>query len=233
LAGGALGAGLAYSGRWRAAAERGGARRRHAAAFAAGLVVLLGAMAGPLDVLGEERLLSAHMAQHLLLMSLVPALWFGAFPPALAPRAIRDRGPRDWPPWTAGACLAAGVGTIWILHVPGVLDPALSRPALHDLQHLGLVAAGVLLAWPLTASGPLRGMAAVAYVVGAEIGIGILGIWLAWYPEVVYATYAEAPRTWGLSAETDQSLAGAILLVVEEPFLAVEFAIVFLRALGD
>jgi cytochrome c oxidase assembly factor CtaG len=113
------------------------------------------------------------------------------------------------------------------------LDPALSRPALHDLQHLLLVGAGVLIAWPLTASGPLAGMGAVAYVVAAEIGLGALGIWLAWYPEVVYATYAEAPSMWGLSAEADQPVAGAILLIVEEPFLVVEFAVIFIRALGD
>ena len=197
------------------------------------MLVLIGAMAGPLDKLGEERLMSVHMVQHLLLMSAVPALLFAAFSPAVAPRAIRERTPRDWPSWTAPVCIAVGIGTIWLLHVPPVLEAGLSSPPLHDVQHVVLVVAGVLLAWPLAASGPLRGMAAVAYVVAAEIGIGVLGIWLAWYPEVVYATYAEAPRTWGLSAETDQSLAGAILLVVEEPFLAVEFAIVFIRALGD
>jgi cytochrome c oxidase assembly factor CtaG len=188
-------------------------------------------MAGPLDRLGEERLMSAHMVQHLLLMSAVPALLFAAMPLGMLPQVVHRRRERDLPAWTSAACVALAVGTIWILHVPAVLDPALNRPVLHDLQHLLLVAAGVLLAWPLTLTGPLAGMGAVAYVVVAEIGIGVLGIWLAWYPEVVYPTYADAPRTWGLSAGTDQSLAGALLLVVEEPFLAVEFAIVFLRAL--
>ena len=47
-----------------------------------------------------------------------------------------------------------------------------------------------------------------------------------------YDSYVQAPR-WDISAKTDQSLAGAILLVVEEPLLAAEVAILFIRALAD
>ena len=48
--------------------------RVRAAAFGAGLLVLFVALASPLDRLGEERLFTAHMVQHLLLADLAPIL---------------------------------------------------------------------------------------------------------------------------------------------------------------
>lgn len=197
-------------------------------AFATGLAVFVVAMMGPLDWVGENRLMSMHMVQHLLLLSVVPALMFGAF----SLDGLRRRA-RRWPVWVPAACMLGGLVVIWVLHVPAILEPGLTRPALHDTQHLALIAGGALLTWPLTGSGALFGFGAVAYIVAAEIGIGVLGIFLAWYPNLIYESYAAMPRMWGLEPETDQSLAGALLLVIEEPFLAVEFAILFIRALGD
>ena len=47
---------------------------RRAAAFFAGIVVLFLALDSPLDTLGDTYLFSAHMAQHLLLILIVPPL---------------------------------------------------------------------------------------------------------------------------------------------------------------
>ena len=199
--------------------------RRRPTAWAAAVTLFLVAMIGPLDWLGERRLMSAHMVQHLILMSALPALLVAAWPGRWSGREITGS--------LAAAFLVLGVGAIWILHLPVALEPALTRPWLHEAQHLALLAAGLLLALPLTAAGARLGFGAAFYLVAAELSIGALGIWLAWSPELIYAAYAEAPRTWGLSAATDQSLAGAVLLVIEEPVLAVEFASVFLAALGS
>src|SRR5262245_43489132 len=65
---------------------------RHALFFMAGLVTLVLALAGPVEMLAE-RWLSAHMVQHMLLMVVVaPLLWMGApMAPLLVglPRPIR------------------------------------------------------------------------------------------------------------------------------------------------
>ena len=45
------------------------------AAFLGGVLVLAGALLGPLAELAEHVALSAHMAQHLLLVLVVPPLW--------------------------------------------------------------------------------------------------------------------------------------------------------------
>ena len=194
-------------------------------AWVATVVLFLTAMLGPLDWLGERRLMAAHMVQHMLLFSAVPGLIIFAWP------AIGSRVALSVP--GAAGCLLAGVGTIWLLHLPMVLEPGLSSSWLHEAQHVLLVAAGILVVLPLTAAGSSLGFGAAFYLVAAELSIGALGIWLAWSPELIYSAYVDAPRTWGLSVETDQALAGALLLVVEEPFLAIEFAVVFIGALGS
>ena len=60
----------------RARREAGGrgAGPAQAAAFAAGILALLAALASPLDALGEDYLFSAHMLQHVLLGDIAPVL---------------------------------------------------------------------------------------------------------------------------------------------------------------
>ena len=208
--------------RLRAADRR---RSLRTTVWVAAATLFLVAMVGPLDWLGERRLMAAHMVQHLLLFSAVPGLIVFAWPVIGARVRLSATG--------AAGCLMAGAGTIWLLHLPLVLEPGLSSTWLHEAQHLLLVAAGVLVVLPLTAAGSSLGFGAAVYLVAAELSIGALGVWLAWSPDLIYSVYVDAPRTWGLSVETDQALAGALLLVVEEPFLAIEFAAVFIAALGS
>lgn len=228
-------AALAYGLWWRRLRAAHGpdqVRARHAAMFGGGLLILAIALVGPIDWVGERRLMAGHMVQHILVFSVVPALVLIGIPLVAWPRAVFDTtlfGAAR----TAVLCAVGGVAAVWLLHVPGVLDAGLRRPALNDLQHVPLLLAGFALAWPLAGPRPVGGLAAVGYLVIIELGIGVLGIWLTWFPEVVYDTYLQVPRLWGLDAGTDQSLAGAILLVVGEPFVAVEVAILFIRALGE
>lgn len=225
----------AYALAWRGLRSRAGAHKasiHHLAAFAGGLTVLLVALVGPLDWAGERRLMVLHMLQHILVMSVAPALLLAGLPAAWVDgreqgwgRLGRHRGAQ------VGA-LATGVLLIWTLHVPAVLNAGLRAPAVHDGQHLVLLGAGLLVTWPLIGPARLRGLRAVAYVAVAELAVGALGMWLAWYPQVVYA-YEQFPRLWDLSASTDQSLAGALLLVLAEPFLVIEVAVLVIGALGD
>ncbi len=231
LAGGAL----AYAGWWRRLRADHGpieVRWRHAAMFAGGLAVLVFALLGPLDWVGERRLMSGHMVQHLLIFSAAPALVLIGIPRVGWPPVVLN-APAAGVARTAVLCAIGGVAAVWLLHVPAVLEAGLRRPALNDLQHVPLLLAGLALAWPLAGPRPVGGLSAVAYLAIVELGVGVLGIWLAWFPEVVYDSYVQVPRLWDLNAKTDQSLAGAILLVVAEPFLAVEVAILFIRALND
>lgn len=228
LLGAVLGATAAYLLGWRRLRSAGepAATRMRLGLWLAGAVLLAVAVAGPLDRLAETRLMSAHMAQHLLLISAVPALLLPAVLPLRA--AAKRLDPRPTRPGTAALCLVAAVGAIWFLHVPVVLESGLRVLVLGDVQHVLLLAAGCALTWPLLGPQRLGGMPAVAFLVAAEVGIGALGIVLAWSPDVLYPFYEDVPRLLGLSVLDDQAAAGALLLVVEEPFLAIEFAAAFI-----
>ena len=213
-----------------ACGRAGGGSVRNRLMLGAAALAAVAVMVGPVDWIAERRLLSVHMAQHIVLFSFVPTLALAAMPgPTLEAVARRLGGLLRSPI----VCLVAGVLVIWTLHVPPILEAGLRYGWLGDLQHVALIAAGLLLAWPLIGPARIGGFQAAASLFAAEIGIGALGVLLAWYPHIIYSPYAQAPRMWGLSAATDQSAAGAVLLVVEEPLLAIEFAIVFIRGLGE
>ena len=196
-----------------------------------GLGALVVAFVGPLARVAEERSMAMHMVQHLLLLTAVPALVLGGAPQLgerlFGPRALAlGRTPSG-----AAACLAAGMAAVYLLHLPVAVDAGLGTPWLNDLQHLALVVAGVAIAWPLLSPKPLLGFAAVWFLVAGEILFGFLGIVLAWSPSLLYEGYGNVERLGGLSPADDQAVAGAILLVVEEPLLLAELAVLFIRAL--
>ena len=60
--------------RLRRRGRRDHASPRRAALFALGTVIAVVALVSPLDAIGEEQLLSAHMLQHVVIGDLVPAL---------------------------------------------------------------------------------------------------------------------------------------------------------------
>src|SRR5215472_4438087 len=115
--------------------------------FASGLGVTLFALIGPLDRIADEKLLSAHMAQHVLIGDLGPALMVASlrgpllvfFLPAqiLAPLARNSRVRA-----VLGTLLRPRVAfTLWaanlaIWHVPYIYDAALRHEKLHDLEHV-------------------------------------------------------------------------------------------------
>jgi cytochrome c oxidase assembly factor CtaG len=160
--------------------------------------VLLAATVSPLASLGEEKLVSAHMIQHLLLGDIAPLL----FALAVGRRAAIVH------PLVA---LVAWCAVLALWHVPSLYDAALGNEALHQLQHVCFFAAGFLL-WGAV----LEGTASFTWKIGAVVGVGLAGTALGnvflWANDVVYDRYASAPRAWGLSPLADQQLGGAIML---------------------
>ena len=226
----ALGAAV-FARRWHAAED---ASLRHAAAFAAFVVVVLAASAGPLYELAERRLAVAHVIVLILLLNMAPLLLMRALTPQLlGPWALRI------PDWTTPAKLVVPIvvltGVVYFWHVPALFDAAAGDALLAPAQHVMVLAAGILAWWPLAAPEavrpPMRGLTPVFYMTADEVLVGALGVVLTWARSPFYQTYIDAPRTWGLSAGTDQSVAGAVLTLVEELPLAVTLVVVFIRML--
>ena len=121
------------------------------------LAVALGTLAlvSPLDYVGEEYLLSAHMLQHVVIGDLAVALaivairgplTFFLIPAAVLGRLARLAGLRAFLAFLLRPKVAF---VLWALviaawHVPAAYDYTLTHQAVHDIEHLSFVLAGVL-----------------------------------------------------------------------------------------
>jgi cytochrome c oxidase assembly factor CtaG len=194
-------------------------RRLRTALGALGAALVVVASLPPIADPAEEKLFSAHMAQHLLL---------GDIGPLLIALALGSRR-RSLHPLVALVVWGASLA-LW--HVPRLFDSALRNEGVHQLQHLCFFAAGVLL-W----SAILSDRWSVPWRLGAVVGVGLAGTALGnvflWSGHVLYAPYAEAPRTWDLSPLADQRFGGAIMLAEGAAVTLAVFAWLVLRSFGE
>jgi putative membrane protein len=232
---------VVYAMRFRTARAEAGGRGTsplRAAAFAAGLLVLVAAVATPLDGLGDDYLFSAHMLQHVLLGDVAPLLLLlGLTRVIMRPatrrlqRVERALGPFAHP--LTGLVLWLGVMYLW--HIPAMYEAALSSPLVHLVEHTSFFLAGLAVWWPLIQPVPMRsrltGMWPVAYIGAAKFGLAALGLYLTWSSGVLYDTYAGAPRIWGISAQTDQNAGGAIMMVEQSLTFVIALVVLFSLAL--
>jgi len=231
-----------YVARWRAARSEGGARAASGwrlAAWCGGVLTLFVALISPVDRLGEQ-LASMHMVQHLLVADVAAILLtLGLTRHILRPatrrihRIERAAGPFA-SPWFG---VVAYVGAMWLWHVPALYDAALDHAFVHTLEHLSFGAAGLVYWWhllsPIRSRLRLGGMGPVAYMAGTKILVGLLGILLAFAPELIYDAYDHPGKLWGMTAETDQQVAGLIMALEQSIVMGIALAWLFARMLSE
>ncbi len=196
--------------------------------FLAGVALATLAVLSPLDRLAEETLLSAHMAQHLLIGDLAPLLIVlgvrGPISVFLLPAPVLRVLARSPLRTAIDVLLRPSVSfAVWLTalvawHVPAAYDFALDHPAVHVLEHASLVLGGLLLWIQLVDParrhrlGPGRRAAFAAAALAASTVLG--DVLLAAAP--LYPHYAGAvDRPFGLTYASDQNRA-ALLMMVEQ-----------------
>jgi putative membrane protein len=192
--------------------------------------VVLGTLAlvSPLDAIGEEYLLSAHMLEHVIIgdaavaMAIValrgPLIFFLLPPFVLGPLAgigwLRSALGFLLRPWV-GFAVWAIVFAAW--HYPPAYDYVLDHQAVHDLQHVTFVLAGVLVWTQLVdpaRRGELRRSGRIALAVLLFVCGQILADVLIFSSDPLYPAYAaQDERLLGLSPLADQQLAGIVMMV--------------------
>jgi cytochrome c oxidase assembly factor CtaG len=234
------GAAALYVVRWRRAREEAGPRAASGwrlVAFLAGLAAVFAALVSPVDRLGEQ-LLVMHMTQHLLLLDVASVLLIlGLTKVILRPatrrviRIERAAGPLAHPVFAVVAYAA----TMAVWHIPAAYDAALEHPALHVLEHVCFTAAGLLYWWhllsPIRARHRLGGLGPIAYMAATKVLVGLLGIVITFSPDLLYDFYAGRSGVWGLSALTDQSVAGALMALEQSLIMGAALAYLFIRML--
>ena len=212
---------------------RGRWPRHRTVCFAGALAVVVLALCSGVEAY-DERLLSAHMVQHMLLVLVAPALallgaplelTLRALPPSSRPRlarAIRRAAALTGPL----VCLAAFAAVLVLTHLPAFYDAALRHPLLHEAEHGLYLLAGTLMWWPLLHDDPaparrLSGLGRLLYIIAAMVPMALVGAYLNRHPTLAYAAYGPPARALGISAVTDQQQAGAIMWVLGDLVMVV------------
>ena len=191
-----------------------------ASSFFGGIVLIWIALASSLAVLDHE-LLTAHMIQHLLLMTLAPPLiWLGE--PVLVFSRVRVGGAGARPPMPrlaqaltrpAFALFAASAVLVgW--HVPTLFAFGMKSAAWHMVEQASFLTTGLLFWWPVVQPWPSvagRELSLILYLFLATLPCDILSGFLVFCDRVVYREYSLSSNPFGFSALGDQQCAAALL----------------------
>jgi cytochrome c oxidase assembly factor CtaG len=114
-------------------------------------------------------------------------------------------------------------------------DSALTHPGVHVLEHLTFACAGFLYWWhllsPIRSRHRLGGMGPIVYMLSTKLLVGILGIGLTFAPDPLYHHYTGG--TWGLTAEEDEQIGGALMAIEQSIIMGIALAWLFVRMLEE
>lgn len=199
--------------------------------FLLGLSALWIAIASPLDGFAD-LLLSVHMVQHLILMSVVPPLILLGWPVVPLLRGVPvwifrlAPGPLLRVPWLRrlGRWFISPL-VAWIVmnaifigwHVPAAYDFALKHETWHDFEHICFLAGSILFWWCIIQPWPSRrrqGWMLLVYLLSADLVNTALSAFLAFCGRPVYSYYVIHSNPFDIAPLPDQILGAVIMWVV-------------------
>jgi putative membrane protein len=187
--------------------------------FVAGIAAVIVALASPLDGV-VERSFTAHMVQHLLLISVAAPLLVLGRPLTVA---LRSGPGRTWARravrWRAFDLLthpvvgwAAFVGTMYVAHLGPLYEAAIRSPAWHAFEHFLFLATALLFWLPVAGETPapnrLGHGARLLYLALAMPAEGFLALAIFSASHVLYPSYG------GAGGLADQRAAAALLWIL-------------------
>jgi putative membrane protein len=196
--------------------------------FLLGLLAIWVAVASPVAV-SDQRMLTAHMIQHLLLMTIAPPMiWLGSPLPAVwkgLPRLARNvalpmiRRPvaaRIGTAMTRPAfCWMAAAAALVVWHVPAIFKLGMQSEMWHAIEHLSFLVTGLLFWWPVIQPVPADSAeprwTILVYLFLATLPCDVLSGLLVFSDRVAYPVYLCTPRRAGFSALDDQQCAAALM----------------------
>ncbi len=235
----------------RGAASRGrdALHGRTIAYFVAGFVALALALLSPIDELGET-IFAAHMAQHLMLITVAaPLLVLGTPPVTLlwalddAPRRhlatwwLRRRTLRGAVAWITrpSVALISQTVALWFWHFPRPYQAALETPWIHALEHASFLGTALLFWWATLRPMGRRRLGyggAILYMGITLFQSGALGALLLFSATPWYPAHAAGDALWHMMPLQDQQLAGLIMWIPASVVYIAAAGVLFLRWMG-
>jgi putative membrane protein len=196
--------------------------------FGVGLFLIWIAVSSPIASLDHE-LLTVHMLQHLLLMTLAPPLiWLGEPARSLLhglPHRFLQRviGPVSGQAWLQilgkslskpQVCWLAAAAALVGWHIPGAFTLGMQSEAWHMVEQGSFFITGLLFWWPVVQPWPsiLRpDLSMILYLFFATLPCDVLSGFLVFCDRVVYPIYFSSSHLLGFSALGDQQCAAALM----------------------
>jgi len=196
------------------------ATRGQVVAFSAGVLTLLVASDWPVHELAEERLLSVHMVQHLLMSLVAPPLLLAGTPGWLFRSLFRPR-------WALASVRGLSRPLVALLlfnafialsHWPALVDLALRSELVHFGIHAVLVLTALLM-WmpvlsPVVEIPRLRYPGQMLYLFAQSIVPTVPASFLTFADTPIYPFYGLAAPLVGMDPVTDQRVAGLVMKLV-------------------
>jgi len=207
--------------------DRDGVDGWRAASFLLGLLFIWLAIVSPLAALDHE-LLTVHMIQHLLLMTLAPPfIWLGAPTKALAhglphPFVTFLAPICRWSPMKQLGKIPANPTVCWLpasamligWHIPALFALGLQSEMWHGIEQASFLTSGLFFWWPVIRPRPTvpnwSEWSIILYLFLATLPCDILSGFLVFCDRVVYPVYF-SPHRLTFSALEDQQCAGALM----------------------
>jgi putative membrane protein len=199
-----------------------------AGGFMLALFLIWLVIASPLSAFDHE-MLTAHMVQHLLLMTFAAPLILLGTPVKTLPyrlphrlvqvmgRSFRSIGLHQvWSALTHPViCWLGAAGTLVAWHIPAVFVLGLRSQMWHGIEQASFLATGLLFWWPvvqpLATSLKWPESSILLYLFLATLPCDILSGLLVFCDRVIYPVYLSSSQPFGLSALEDQQCAGALM----------------------
>ena len=205
------------------------------ASFTLALLLMFVSLQGPLHELSDTFLFSAHMAQHLAVMLVMPPFLLYGIPGWMIRPVLRIPGATKVAramthPIIAFALINVVFGA-W--HFPRPYDLMMRDHDIHIIMHLMIMATGVIMWWPVMS--PLPELPRIVpplqmvYLFVLGIPMMVVAALITFSPTAIYTWYAQAPRLFGLDLLSDQRLGGVMMWVPGGLVLWIGISVVYFR----
>lgn len=209
--------------------------RRAKMLFLAGMGALWLGADWPVHDLAEGYLYLMHMTQHLL-FTLIAAPLLIAGMPAWMLRALLSPAPvrRAFRVITRPLIALVFFNAVLLFtHWPAIVEASVGSEPIHLALHVLIVSSALVMWWPVMSPLPempsLSAPGQMIYLFLQSLAPTIPASFLTFGHTPLYPIYAGFPRIWGVSALTDQLIAGLIMKLAGGLLLWTVIAVIFFR----